>query len=64
MVSNGHGAAKRGIGEIRKSRDVLTEILKTSGTLKGSRGWGSEAAIECPKEALEVWNDPGRPKKV
>ena len=32
VVSNGHGATKRDLGEIRKSRDVPKEILKTFGT--------------------------------
>ena len=64
MVSGGHGTSKRDFEEIRNSRDVPTELLKTFGTLKGSRGRRSEAAIECPKEALEVWNGPDRPKKA
>ena len=50
--------------EIRKSRGVPKKILKGTGTLKGSTGRRFEAAIECPKEASEVWNGPGRPKKV
>ena len=48
----------------QKEEGVPKEIFKMSGTWKGFRGMWFEAAIECPKEALEVWNGSGRPKKV
>ena len=34
VVSNSHGATKRDLGEIRRSRGVPKEILKTSGTYR------------------------------
>ena len=64
MVSNGHGATKRDLGEIRKSRGVPKEILKTSGTRKVLEVGGLKQPLNARKKLWRSGMAPADPRRL